>query len=215
MKKLFPLKTETHKNACMKNKIKLCTATVALGLLTSLGAQAATIDWEAPVNVSGDGSADINKTGTLQYAYQYGTDSDALTIDGVTFANVADTATNTSFTSYETSGQQGHIGVVPETTGDYEILLSQNTYQAGKTGRNPWTLRNLTSGQKYLVQFWVADTRYPTTAFQTITGGDNKSADISVKTGQYVIGTFTADGPTQDVSFSNDILNAVQLRAIP
>ncbi len=195
-----------------KHLITLSLATIGLA---AGEANAATITWQTPVSVSGDGTADIDNTGTLEYAYQYGAFSGALTIDGVTFADVSDTTASggTNFTTAVDAGQQGDIGEVAGTTGDYQTLLRQNTYEANN--QTPWTLQGLTNGQDYLVQFWVADIRYDDTQVQTIAGGANTTEDISIKTGQYVIGTFTADATTQQVSFSGDILNAMQLRSVP
>ena len=201
----------------MAKKQKTLAVAAAVVVVAVLGcahlAEAATITWQTPVSASGDGTSDIDNTGTLLCAYQYGTYSGSLTIDGVTFADVADTASGTSITSTGSSTQQGNIGVVPGTTGDYETLLRQNTYQADD--RSPWTLHGLTGSNPYLLQAWVADIRYGATQFQAITGGGSTSDNISIRTGQYVIGTFTADGSTQEISFSGDILNAAQVRLIP
>ena len=198
-------------NQKMKTTMSLAAAIAGL----SLSANAATVLWQTPVTASGDGAADVhNSTSTLEYAYQYGSLSGALTIGGVTFADVADTSSaSTSFRSAVAANQQGNIGVIPGTTGNYETFLRQNV--AAGASSNPWTLHGLTSGNDYLLQLWVADVRFGSTQTQTFTSGGNTTDPIFIKTGQYVIGTFTADATTQEVTMNGNIMNGMQLRHIP
>src|SRR5882757_3082658 len=93
------------------------------------------------------------------------------------------------------------------------------------------TWGGMTPGNTYLLQFWANDGRNSTTAerSETLTGGANTSAALaygfgSSGPGQYVIGTFVADGTgTQTITMNafggNDIgpsaqINLLQLRDI-
>ena len=205
-------------NMMTKNKLACLITAVSALLLGPLAgtAQAAVITWQTPVDASGDGTGDIDNTGTLLYAFQYGLETSDLTIDGVTFADVSNGSSGTSFTSDSASFQQTDVGTVPGTSGDYETLLRQNAYNT--QDNNPWTLTGLTSGNEYLVQFWSADVRFGATQYTTYEGGGSTSDQLLQSTGQYVIGTFTADGTTQEINMGTDnqgILNAMQLRAVP
>ena len=215
--KLSVKNTNKDSNKLMNKQNILKTATLALTCAAAslTIAQAATITWDAPASASGDGSTDVITAGTSVYAYQYGTLTSDLTINGVTFQSTTDTTAD-SFASTSNASQQGDIGVIAGTTGDYESLLRQNIWNAASVGT--WTLSGLTDGNDYTVQFWVADTRYGAAQASTFSDGTNVSDPLLISTGQYVTGTFTADATTQAITIAGDgVFNAMQLRttAVP
>ncbi len=94
------------------------------------------------------------------------------------------------------------------------------------------TLGGLTSGQAYIVQFWVNDPRVAIGLLsETITSGGNTSGTVDANTtnvdggvGQFVIGSFTASSSAQEFLFArNDNagpgpgqeISGFQLRAVP
>ncbi|MFZ4778028.1 MAG: PEP-CTERM sorting domain-containing protein [Terrimicrobiaceae bacterium] len=91
-----------------------------------------------------------------------------------------------------------------------------------------FTLQNLTSGQNYLFQGWVNDSRgsYSSRTEYLSGGGANSdtfhfgSSSPAGSLGYYVIGTFAADSTAQDITVQGVTgnvaqLTAFQLRAIP
>ena len=89
-------------------------------------------------------------------------------------------------------------------------------------------LLGLDSDQEYAVQLWTHDGRSDgsgrsTTVSDAESGGnsvslDHNSTDATGGLGQFVVGTFTADGATQDIfiyAANSAQFNAVQLRAVP
>ena len=86
------------------------------------------------------------------------------------------------------------------------------------------TLGGLTKGRPYLVQVWVNDSRGPAAGTQARTQTLDGIVEMKYNVphangglGQYVIGRFTATGPTQLFTIFGDgclQFNAFQLRAI-
>ena len=157
------------------------------------------IDWEPAQNITGTG--DVNTAGTLLYAYALGT----ATLNGVAFADGFTTVSGTGTTcipnnadspkDIEFSLASGDVGNTTQpisVPSGCDILKSfiYGSYDVGATV----TLRNLTPGNRYLVQFWVHDPR---------TSGNIKSrleivdSGYAVKYcngsyGQHITGLFTA-----------------------
>ena len=164
-------------------------------------AQAATITWGPATNVVND--SDVTTNGVLQYAEHWGgTDG---TVNGAAFT-AAGTQVIKSGGSFQTvSWTQGTLSAA------YYGILRGNWYNA-----NPGTtvtLNSLVSGHIYRIQIWAVDKRYATSQYQVISGGPS----LSIGTGQYAIGTFTADGVTQVITNgtgSAGVLNAVQVREL-
>ncbi|MGC3958473.1 MAG: PEP-CTERM sorting domain-containing protein [Verrucomicrobiota bacterium] len=73
-------------------------------------------------------------------------------------------------------------------------------------------------GNNYLVQAWLNDGRGGQSGSSLFTGGANVSDAVAIGNGtpgQYIIGTFLADGGSQSVTMSPGImLNLVQVRDI-
>jgi hypothetical protein len=205
-------------NKAIKTSMSLAAAMGSLAL-TATSVNAATIIWQTPVAATLDGTADIDNSGTLVYAFNYGSDAigGTQTIDGVTFADVPSLPGSLNTTGFTKAGsttdggsQTNATAVHAGTTGDYQDLMSSTAL----SGQKDWTLHELTSGNEYLVQFWLYESRYGT-QLQTITGGTNTSGSLALSVGHYVIGTFIADDTTQSITFSNDMFSALQLRQVP
>ncbi len=195
-----------------------------LGLLTIAfavvgpWASAATITWSAAQNSSGP--SDIVSGGAVAIAYN-GTNDTAdvgndVTVDGITFVSgnyLAGMANNISIIGANMSGDP-----------NYDALLTKNTFGGGMN--SVLTLGGLTDGQDYLLQIWYIETRTtivgtsPPLNTRVMTYGDNAMPESTVNVagdpsgtgmslGQFAIGSFTADGTSQDLHLiTNDFGNA-------
>jgi len=224
--------------------ILLSIATAAAGM----SATAATITWGAAQNISGD--SDVSTTGTLLYAYNFGpTTVASTTINGVTFAPFAlPTTTNPpgvitvgSVSISEDPGQLYGDYVYGSSTApfsnlsaDYKTLLSTGA-TAGLPGTITLQLGGLTINQVYDFQWWSNNSTEYDNWSQTIATAGNSvtlitntsgtsaplAPGIDGGTGQYAIGTFTADTTTQAITFNADpltsyfpLINGFQVRAV-
>lgn len=114
------------------------------------------------------------------------------------------------------------------TTGDvaYDMLL--DTLDFGN-GVDPLSFQagngSLVSGRTYLVQLWFTDLRGGASSDRSMKVSDGLGNDAFIHAtgeglGQYVIGTFVADGASQDLQFqvggdfANAHMNAYQLRDV-
>src|SRR5439155_4517238 len=133
---------------------------------------------------------------------------DSLPVNGGTF-NAYCSGPYNSFVS--TSGIDAHYTDYNSPgTGDnnYNTILKAAVYSYGSSISLTWG--GITPGDTYLVQFWVQDGRNSTTAerSETLTGGANTSAALAYGfgdsgPGQYIIGTFVADGTgTQTITLN-------------
>ena len=196
------------------------------------GAHAATITWGSVTAISS--SSDVSTTGTLVTAAYMG-NSGAQTVGGVTFSAANLTTGTNSYSGFDLGSVDAVFTAAAVdnrpagVTGSYQTIL--NTMGEGFTGSPTltFTLTGLTNNQQYQLQFWAADYR---TAFgdlnrsETLTAGNTSSAlsflrasspDNSLS-GNYILGTFTADGTTQSITINGTgdaIVNAFQVRAIP
>jgi hypothetical protein len=209
----------------------LCVGVAGLG---AADLRAADITWQAPLTISG--TADVSVHGTLVGTWGPGDDwgggnrSDYFPVNGVTFAAYGNGPFN-SFTS--ASGlDDRYNGYANPGTGDanYNYLVQTAIYSYGSTISLTWG--GLTPGNTYEIEFWVNDGRNSITAerTETLTGGANTSAPLAYGTGaggtgpgQYILGTFVADGTGQNITLNAsggpDIgpsaqINLLQLRDI-
>jgi hypothetical protein len=191
---------------------------LALSLLAAASASAAPITWTTPTNETGNPS-DIITSGTFFSAAYEG--SSNLTVNGVTFSGFTSISNNLS--SYGSSGIQllngtspiGPVNVPPTWNSGYQSLVDE--VSIGPSGAPTEIIINgLTSGTTYEVQilegFWGENL---TTAYSD---GTHISTPLNVgvySTGsqqiltlpQFVTGTFTASGSTQDI-FVDGVFNA-------
>ena len=216
-------------------------AVLLAGLAAVPSAQAAVITWQTPTVILGD--SDVSTTGTLNRAYNlttspydpvYGTPpaSNPTVVNGVSFEgwvvgyyDKPDTTRTTVPSIANTSGNGSPSAPFSNLSSGYQALLDTSCYA---TGNITFTLQNLTSGQDYLFQGWVNDSRgsyYSRTEYLSGGGANSdtfhiESSSTAGSLGYYVIGTFLADSTNQaitvqGVNLNIAQLNAFQLRAIP
>lgn len=183
----------------------------------------ADITWGTATNISGD--SDVDTTGTLVYAYNFGSSSSATaqTINGVSFQPfvVLNDLSNSSTTGHVTITENpgylaSDLNVGSVTTpfsnlsAGYQSLLSSEVY-ASQFATIRVDLGGLTPGTDYRLQLWTNDAAmtpyipgFPRYLFEnTFSSGSVNSVTLDSNTsnvvgglGQYVIGTFTASGVT-------------------
>jgi len=173
-------------------------------------AQAATITWGIATNIVD--SSDVLKTGSPMYAYAFGTDVGAQTVNTVAFAvgNGSGGGTNVTVTGAAACGPYFPLSSPPSYNG---ILKGAAFASSGSGATMTVTLKNLVEGQQYAVQVWSSNVDYggtPTTY--------DGAVSLTVSPGQYAIGTFTADatGTQAMILTQNNVqLNALQVRTVP
>ena len=205
-------------------------ALLNLGFLTAAATlQGAAITWGPATDIAGD--SDVLNAGTLVYAYAW--------------SGIASTVNGVSFTGSE--GINGGNNVLAPAFFDYGpgyFTSSATPFSALSTAYSniligadyvslepvPVTLENLTIGRRYAVQVWVNDPRGPENArSETITsaGGNTNTLGFSSNatnthpggSGQYTVGTFTADATNQIFTLNGGAsgvtqMNALQLRDV-
>jgi hypothetical protein len=183
-----------------------------MGLCTA-ALRAADITWQAPLTISG--TSDVSVDGTLVGTWGPGDDwgganrSDNYPVNGVTFAAYG----NGPFNSFISSSglDDRYNGFANPGTGDanYNYVVQTAIYSFGATISLTWG--GLTPGNTYEIEFWVNDGRNSVTAerSETLTGGANTSAPLAYGTGaggngpgQYILGTFVADGTSQNLTLN-------------
>lgn len=205
--------------------------------LAILPAQAATIVWSAPQNITGD--TDVFTNDSLFASANFA--SSTVTVNGVTFdafpitaggtsasnGNIAvSTLTGTGFTVSAVASVSNPFNAL---TTAYKTLLSPALTNQGAGNQLLFTLSNLTVGSTYTIQYWVNDSRSNGFGRTTVVGTQTLEAnvpDTSGGLGQYVRGTFVADTSSQ--SFTASVgpngpggtgsftyANAMQVRVVP
>ena len=164
--------------------------------------QTTQITWSQATNVSGD--SDVATNGTLLYAEHWaGVDA---TVNGVTFAAAQSKVVGAPGSSYETLTPSNGYPQGALSTAYWNILRGKWYNAVGTV-----TLKALKPGHTYLVQVWASDPRYGSSQVETISDG----LSLSIKVGQYALGTFTADAATKVINVGGDgVLNAFQVRDI-
>ncbi|MCL1921603.1 MAG: autotransporter-associated beta strand repeat-containing protein, partial [Kiritimatiellaeota bacterium] len=188
--------------------------------LAGVAAMGAGIVWDTDAN--GDspyriaGEADVRTDGVLLYAYT----GASVTVNTVTFGVYPGADLDLSFGS--THNAYGSESVLPP----YATLLNHGIYRDGGSPHEV-TLKNLTPGDYYLVQFWVNDARSSIGNLRSevlgSVGGNTVRVDFqdtaqnALRVGQYAIGYFVADDVTQSFSITghNGQMNAIQVRKLP
>ena len=212
--------------------IGLVITGLACLFVTQESVEAATITWSSAQGVSGD--SDVATSGTLEYAFNFGTSAvQAATVNGVAFSAFAithgsTTATVGNVTVAESPGfltSHSNLGTVsaPFTnlSSGYQSLLGSGG-SAGIPTTITVTLAGLTIGTQYSLQWWASNAAsIPGLTTTTAASGAN-SVTLDATTGglgQFVTGTFTADGTSQTFTLtspsnSGPLINALQLRNI-
>ncbi len=190
-------------------------------------AQAAPIIWRAPTTISAD--SDIQTVGGLVYAYNASNTNQ--TVNGVTFTGVSSqTAWGTGLSLTLAASPGNNVTAFDDggwgTFGggaSYKAMLAGASYNGGAAAT--LTLNTLTSGHRYLSQFWVNDTRATGSGrieTATSTGGNTITLDFNDTNaagglGQFAIGVFLANSTTQAFTLDGNTssqINAIQLRDV-
>ena len=240
------INTKPMKTMKMNKPLAALVITAILGWAAQ--SQAAPVTWESPASITTE--SEVSKSGTAILAFHV-SGLGAQTVNTVTFkdaltdadwnsqngVSAAFTGTN-KVTAYG-AGAGFVSGGDKTATPPSGLSQSYKDMLAGAYGSSydsvvagalatpvTLTLSGLTVGQRYLVQFWVADYR-PFFNFrkETITAG-NATDTLTYGPGTYVIGNFTADSTAQSFSLLADQanqpgesqctqINAFQLRAVP
>ncbi|MEM9345941.1 MAG: PEP-CTERM sorting domain-containing protein [Planctomycetota bacterium] len=205
------------------------TTLSALALTLAAGtSQAAAISWGTATDVStGIGnSSDVSTVGTLVEAYNAVSGDPTVnttdqTVNGVLFVATGDLLDN---------GGTATTDLSPSTNGgdpEYDALVSRPDFGNG-TDLVTLTLGegdgngtadgggDLIIGREYLIQIWYVDEVFDDRV-TPVGDGNGNTVDLN---DQFVIGTFTADGDTQDITlaspgFGNAHITAYQIREVP
>lgn len=185
----------------------------ASGLLSATQSHAASITWGPATDSAA--ATDVSTNGTLVEAINATNAGGTVDINGVTFTNTDSLLGFAAFTG----------GLVGASTGDagYDSML--DTVDWGNETSITMASGLLTPGEQYEVQVWVSDLR---ASVATTIYGDGNGNNVTLAHGvdnstfgQYVIGTFTADGTSQTLAivdtipYNTQIINAYQVRLIP
>jgi hypothetical protein len=205
----------------MKNFLRLATAASlvsasVLGGIAMRSADAATITWGAATTIVGD--TDVDTVGTLFQAANFA--GNTSTVNGVQFdAFTGNTNGNISvnygqeFATNFGSGQDPFFSL----SSDYKELL-----RSGGIFATNVTISGLSNGTEYSIQYWANDSRTQGATRTMLVGGvtlDLNDTDADGGVGQWVSGTFTADGSTQSFTLAegtnHTYSNAMQVRVVP
>src|SRR6266850_365724 len=185
------------------------------------------VTWQTPVTISNPGTPDVNTSGTRYGTWAPGNDwgggnrADYFPVNGVTFAAYGTDGANFGFSGAGINMDRYWAFANPNTLdGNYNTLLQTAMFNWNAGGSSMivnWN--NMTPGNTYMVQMWLNDGRGGQSGTSTFTGGANSSAPVAIGNGvpgQYIIGTFVADGTrSQAVTMTPGImLNLVQVRDV-
>lgn len=187
---------------------------------------AGVVTWQTVQAITGD--SDVDTTGTPVYAYNFGPDSGASQVQGVTVQGVSflafgapplesgtKTITIGNVTLSEDIGElngfdtSANSGAFTTLSSSYKGLLGTAiapSYFATMT----LSLGGLETGKSYRLQLWVNDSKNDEVFYKRVeVSGGGSTSEIKTNVfstlgglGQYVIGTFTATGNIQDVLFN-------------
>src|SRR5437867_5433417 len=205
------------------NTAVVCASCICI-LIATANAQP-NVTWQTPVTISG--TSDVSTLGALYGTWAPGDDwggfnrADYFPVNGVTFAAYGTDGANFGFSGTGINLDRYNGFANPNTAdGNYNYLLQTAVFNwnAGSSSMiASWN--NMTPGNTYLVQLWLNDGRGGQSGTSTFTGGANTSDPVAIGNGapgQYIIGTFVADGTRSDsVTMTPGImLNLVQVRDI-
>jgi hypothetical protein len=214
---------------------RVVLATIAVGGWCVL-AHAAPVVWGTPQTISGD--SDVSTAGSLLYAYNVGSSTVAAsTVNEVTFAAypfpVSPSAQTVTVGNVTMTESPDFLVVfnVASTSSPYSGL--SNAYKtmldagggAGAPDAITMTFGGLSIGQPYLFQWWASNAgNIPPVSAVSASATNSVTLDANITgttggLGQFVTGTFTADGATQDIVLAGvggqPLINAFQIRAVP
>lgn len=185
-------------------------ATLSFGAATNVGAGTGSL--ATPGNQVVIQAVDVNGAGGTTGGVTFTAGSPGTTgqSGGYAGANPANLTGNATFDSILDTATFFGPGMAPPAPGTGDLI----------------TLTGLTVGAQYTIQLFSVDNRLGSAGGSTIfdsnlAGGGDDSALVNYNTGQFIIGTFTADAATQTVrafsgggGFDSGIINAFVLRQI-
>jgi hypothetical protein len=188
---------------------------------TALAQAQSDVTWQSPVTISG--ASDVNTMGTLfgTWAPFNGNAVGGLTVNGVTFQAFPDLPGAAD--SLDNGAGNGTFNSPGTPDSNYNTLLNAAAFG---NGGGPYTVswNGMTTGNTYLVQFWINDGRNSTVnaRSETLTGGASTSAALAYGSGasgpgQYIIGTFVASSASESLTLNADVsaqFNLLQVRDI-
>jgi hypothetical protein len=234
-----------NKRSFSIEKFSLVVAFV-YALVVPIHSEAAAIIWDAPTLIGQD--SDVSTTGTLLYAFTFGgTGVPTSTVNGVTFASFAApnggsspvTVSNVTFSLPGGDFFRSTLTETGSTSAPFSALSSaykgflQSAISDGvDPSHSTLTLGALTPGNIYEVQFWANESASFTNTLSNntetiLTAGNAATLDLNASNttgglGQWVTGSFTADGMTQAIDITggnpagaSPILNGFQVRTVP
>ena len=194
------------------------------------------IVWGTPQTISGD--SDVSTAGSLLYAFNVGASTVAAsTVNGVTFAAYhfpvdpsAQTVTVGDVTMTESPSFLVGFNVASTSSPYSGLSTAYKTMLdtgggAGFPDAITMTFGGLSIGQPYLFQWWASNAgNIPPVSEVSASATNSVTLDANLTNtagglGQFVTGTFTADGATQDIVLTGvggqPLINAFQIRAVP
>ena len=204
---------------------------IGIALVTSLAlvapASAASISWGSAQDIVGSGDV-LNQAGSM--AVEAVNLTNAALVPGTTRVN------GVNFVHDDTlMGLLGGTGLLGgNTTGDaaYDTLIDSVDHGDSSIA-NPWVIQvgggNLVAGTQYDIQLFYSDNRgfAASNWGQVYSDAERNPSEVTLnangggRLGQYVIGTFTADGTTQDLAVTGGgppgepHISAYQVRGVP
>ena len=220
---------------------------ICFGAWGMIMADGAIVSWGAPSNIGGVG--DVSLIGNLVEAVNTGIDGNSVpttvAVNGVTFSGWVTAGggapvspgnhfTLTAAPNFAHQGFDG-FGSVFEPFNNlpavYRSLLMGGNYVSNQQNPTDFTgsitlgISGLTIGLEYYFQWWTSDSRpFASGPVIATSGGTSVALDPNTSNaaggvGQFAIGTFTADAPTQVVTFTTtgnaNLQSAFQLRVVP
>jgi len=198
---------------------------VAAGIVITTASAGPNITWQTPVTISD--ASDVSTLGALYGTWAPGNDwgdgkrADYFPVNGVSFAAYGTDGANFQFSGSGINLDRYNGFANPNTPDSNYNYLMQTAVFNWNAGSSSLTVswNNMTPGNTYLVQIWLNDGRNGQSGTSTFTGGTNISEAVSIGNnapGQYIIGTFVADGSrSQSFTMSPGImLNLMQVRDI-
>jgi hypothetical protein len=194
---------------------------IAIAGFAAMAQAQSDITWQSPITISG--ASDVNTSGTLlgTWAPFNGGALSGLTVNGVTFQAFPDLPGAAD--TFDNGGGNGTFNSPGTLDNNYNTLLNAAAFG---NGAGPYTVswNGMTTGDTYLVQFWVNDGRNSTVnaRSETLTGGANTSPALAFGSGasgpgQYIIGTFVASSASESLTVNADVsaqFNLLQVRDI-
>lgn len=209
---------------------------IFLALSLSEAGHAAVVTWGTAANISGD--SDVSTLGTKVGAFNIGRAGVAsTTINTVLFDPFAITGSPTTVGDFTLSEFPGVLlgdntffgsASAPFTSlsASYQSLLQSGAHTVTLT--MTLTMNNLSVGQLYQFQWWANNSNSFGSGGITTASATNSvtldwnSNDTVGGTGQFAIGTFTADNSTQTIdfvgagsNFPENAINGFQIRIVP